>query len=474
MKQSSVDVSTLSKWTLLSNGFGWGVLFGVFYFIFTIASGMLGAGDPQFLLDLEWSDSSLSIFLALYLSMIATIFFFYGYIISAKIAVHPLSQLMVVLPVTVLGFLIWFLTYRSLAGATSDIGDLTWLFFHLFVFWATPIFEMLAHYLSSSELKLVGLFVLFLPGLFTYIGLQSASYWKSRPRKSLPIVWTSTYGFLILSLVVSLLFPRSAMFTLQNYPRVDGATAAIPFGKVLVRELTGVSKVKADRSVRFNTTHDAYVNLITKNTDIIFVSGPSDEELKLAEQHGVKLKLTPIGKDAFIFLVHRENQVDQLTVSQIQDIYSGKSTNWKEVGGEDYPIIAFQREKNSGSQTFMEKKVMKDVPLAQPPTAKKSGGMGGLIEAVADYQNSKSAIGYSFYYFANEMHQNENVKFLKINGVEPNKINIKNDSYPYTAILYAVTREGESSESPANQLLNWIVSEEGSQAIVKGGFIPVK
>lgn len=452
----------------------WGILFSFFYGAFTVISGLLGAGSSPFFLDLAWSDATIFLSLALYLCVIATIFFFYGYFNSAKIPVHRFSKLLVVLPVAFVGFIIWFLTYRSVAGATSNLGSLTWLIFNLFAFWAMPFFETLEHYLSSNEGKIVGLMLIFVPSIFTYLGLQSADYWKSRQRKKLIIPVASTYGVLIVSLTVTLLLPRGTAFTLDSYPRVDGATAAIPFGQVLVRELTGVSKPKADQFVRFNKSHEAYVNLITKGADIIFVSGPSDEELKLAEENGVKLKLTPIGKDAFIFLVHRENQVNQLTVSQVQDIYSGKLTNWKEVEGEDYPIIAFQREENSGSQTFMEKKVMKEVKLADPPKTKKAGGMGGLIEAVADYQNSKSAIGYSFYYFANEMHQNENVKFLAINGVEPNKDNIRNDRYPYTAILYAVTREGEPAESPANQLLNWILSDEGSKAIIEGGFIPVK
>ncbi len=58
----------------------------------------------------------------------------------------------------------------------------------------------------------------------------------------------------------------------------------------------------------------------------------------------------------------------------------------------------------------MVKQVMKGIPLAEPPTVKKAGGMGGLIEAVADYQNAENAIGYSFYYYANEMNKREEIK----------------------------------------------------------------
>lgn len=278
---------------------------------------------------------------------------------------------------------------------------------------------------------------------------------------------------LLLALAGSGLLPKSAPFTLKTLPSMDGATAAIPFGKILVHELTGVNKPKADRSIQFNTTHNAYVNLIDKRADLIFVAGPSEEEVALAASKGVKFKLTPIGKDAFIFLVHRNNPVSQVTISQLKDIYSGKLTHWKEVGGNDNRIVAFQREKNSGSQTFMEQKIMKGLPLAEPPKEKKSGGMGGLIEAVADYHNADNALGYSFYYYASEMNKHEAVKFLAVEGVEPNKDNIRSEKYPFTAVLYAVTREDEPADSPASRLVSWILSSAGSQAVEDGGYIPI-
>lgn len=67
------------------------------------------------------------------------------------------------------------------------------------------------------------------------------------------------------------------------------------------------------------------------------------------------LKLTPIGREAFVFFVNKRNPVDSLTVEQIKDIYSGTVTNWKEVGGKKASIRAFQREENSGSQTKLQK-----------------------------------------------------------------------------------------------------------------------
>ncbi|MNH98034.1 Phosphate-binding protein PstS precursor [compost metagenome] len=472
LEPSKVNTSRL---TLFVHTLTWGIVFLMVYAVFTIIFGMITGLQTGVFLKSEWRDSSLAMTVLLYIGFIAFVFGFYGFAISAKILSNWLLQLLTVVPLALLGFIIWFVTYRSIGGATSDIGNMSWFLFMIYALWAMPIIEYLEYYLpTSNQVKVAALLISFIPSLSTYIGIRCATYiTRHRREAKLWIRFAAIPIILLLALIISILIPKSSEFTWDMYPRVDGATAAIPLGKILVHELTGLNKPMAADKVSFQTTHNAYVNLIENKADIIFVAGPSDEELQLAEQKGVKLKLTPIGKDAFIFLVHQNNSVKQLTVEQIQDIYTGKLTNWQEVQGEDNAIIAFQREKNSGSQTFMEKKVMKDIQLASPPTTQKSEGMGGLIDAVADYENSKHAIGYSFYYFANEMHKREAVKFLAINGVEPNKANIINGQYPYTAILYAVTRENGSIDSSVNRLLEWLASEEGTKAIEQGGFVPI-
>lgn len=75
-----------------------------------------------------------------------------------------------------------------------------------------------------------------------------------------------------------------------------------------------------------------------------------------------------IGRDGFVFVENKENKVDNLTIEQIQNIYTGKIRNWSEVGGEDAEIIAYQREKNSGSQNLMEKMVMKGLEMMEVPS----------------------------------------------------------------------------------------------------------
>ncbi|HEY9060717.1 MAG TPA: substrate-binding domain-containing protein [Pseudobacteroides sp.] len=417
------------------------------------------------------SDAGLLLLAILYCFIIFSPLGFFGFIMAKRISRSLVRQIIIILPIVIVGILLWYTGYSS---SSRNINDLQWILYYLYAMWGMTIISGLEDYVSNPGILVyLSLAAVIIPCMAFLIGVWADKYLtRYVTRNKIKLVAVGIPFILVLCIFATVLIPKATMFTAYTYPRVDGATAAIPFGKVLIKELAGASKRKANK-VSFSTTHDAYVNLIEKKADIIFVAGPSDEELKLAEQNNVKMKLTPIGRDAFIFLVHKDNPVNDLTIKQIQDIYSGKVTNWKQVGGADNEMLAYQREKNSGSQTFMENKVMKGISFAEAPTEKKPDSMGGLIDAVADYKNAKNSIGYSFYYFANEMHKRESVKFLSIEGIECNKENITSKKYPFTAVLYAVTREGEAPDSSASKMLQWILGDEGTQAIEEGGFVPM-
>ena len=262
---------------------------------------------------------------------------------------------------------------------------------------------------------------------------------------------------------------KPTMFTESTYPKIDGATAAIPLGKMLARELLGKDIKEAEYFVRFNTTHEAYVNLINKDADIIFAAEPSEKERALAENAGFTLKLTPVGMDAFVFIVNKNNKIDNLSIEEIRGIYSGEIRNWQYFFGKNEEIIAYQRPSNSGSQTLMENVVMKGLTMAEPPTERIPAFMGDMINVIS-YKNSENAIGYTVYYYANEMNKNENIKFLSVNGIPCNKETIREKEYPFSGPLYAVTRENDDNES-VTRLIEYLLSEKGQKTVEKGGFV---
>lgn len=264
------------------------------------------------------------------------------------------------------------------------------------------------------------------------------------------------------------------LFTKDTYPRVDGSTATIPLSEDIAAHLLGLSQKEVSSFIKHNKTHNAYVNLIVGNADIIFVTEPSDEELQLAKNNNIELEVIPVVKDAFVFLANVENPVESLTIKEIQDIYQGNITNWKEVGGEDTEIIAYQRPKNSGSQTSMENIVMNGLPMAEAPKEKVPAEMGELIDRVAGYDNSDKALGYSVFFFANSMYKMDTFKLLGVNGVKPDKETIRKDEYPFTSAYYAVINKSQSEDSPARKLLNFILSDEGQKIAGETGYVPVK
>ncbi|RCW72019.1 PstS family phosphate ABC transporter substrate-binding protein [Saliterribacillus persicus] len=261
----------------------------------------------------------------------------------------------------------------------------------------------------------------------------------------------------------------------ENLPVLVGATALYPLYAAFVKAVypEGDYNLEDDENIVLaSQTGNAYQNLFRGEVDIIFTAGPSERQEKQAENRNVSLDLTPIGKEAFVFFVHADNPVTELTVKEVQAIYSGEITNWNQVGGKDEEIRAFQRPADSGSQTMLEK-VMDGKRLMEPPTDEIVSGMGGIIRETANYKNKTDAIGFTFRYFASEMVDKGKIKFVQIDGIDPNKENINNDTYPFTAEFYAITRtDYDNNNIPL--LIDWITSEQGQQIIEKTGYVPLK
>jgi phosphate transport system substrate-binding protein len=225
----------------------------------------------------------------------------------------------------------------------------------------------------------------------------------------------------------------------------------------------------ADTHFPCSTTAEAYEALIYGRADAIFVAQPSKGQLAKAKTAGVELKITPIGREAFVFFVNTANPVTNLTLDQVRDIYSKRVTNWKQVGGRDEAITPFQRPEDSGSQTAMLAMVMKDQAIAQPLKEERISGMGGIVNEVAGYRDMSGAIGYSFRWYATVMNSNPSIRLLTIDGVEPTAANIRNGSYPLTGELNIVTTNTRNPN--VQKLIDWTVSAEGQALIEKAGYV---
>jgi phosphate transport system substrate-binding protein len=267
----------------------------------------------------------------------------------------------------------------------------------------------------------------------------------------------------------------------RDYPKLDGAEALIPVyaaaANAIYRKIETPDDKDNKTDSRWKTVSlsraspAAYKVLLDGKADMIFAAAPSEEQKKEAAEKGITYTLTPIGKEAFVFLVNEQNPMTSLSVEQIRDIYSGKINDWKEVGGAPAKIMAFQRNQGSGSQTAMLR-LMGETPIRKPLEAESIGSMGGLLRGVADYRNLDSAIGYSFRYYATVMNSVPGIRLLAVNGVAPTTENIRNGTYPFTKDFYIVTARPLSEN--AAKLRDWFVSDEGQRFIAETGYVPLK
>ena len=278
----------------------------------------------------------------------------------------------------------------------------------------------------------------------------------------------------------------------EDMPIMDGAEACYPLyasvAKAVYKDIDKIEDEKLTESeescngkiVTFTNTIYGFYRLIDykyyKNyskVDLFFGAHPSASQMKLANDSGIELEITKIGQEAFVFFVEEDNPVDNLTSDQIRAIYSGQITNWKDVGGKDQGIVAFQRPENSGSQTVMID-FMGDVPLDNPKTyTAKVDAMGQVTEKVAQYYGEEGAIGYTFRYFLEELNQEEGIKMLSVDGIYPSLENIENGSYKTVTDLCLITRKNDPNPY-VQKMIDFMLSEDGQFIVRKTGYAGVK
>ncbi|MDR0223198.1 MAG: substrate-binding domain-containing protein [Oscillospiraceae bacterium] len=251
--------------------------------------------------------------------------------------------------------------------------------------------------------------------------------------------------------------------------RIDGSSSMLPLHEAL-RERFG----KGEKYAAHSKTVDAFEKLLAGETDILLSVDFSDELLEKAENAGVRLVKKAITREAFVFLVNENNPVKSLTEGQIRDIYSGKITNWKDVGGDDAPISAFQRNRDSGSQIRMEK-FMGDVTLTEEDVIYYNQ-MGAVIETVSDYDKGLYSIAYNMYTFTENQYANgeNNVTMLAVNGVYPDDSSIFDETYPiviYNYIFYA--DNNPRAAEFAKNLYAFLMSDEGQRLTGASGYVNV-
>ncbi len=264
----------------------------------------------------------------------------------------------------------------------------------------------------------------------------------------------------------------------DEFPVTDGSTACIPLIAQIMADTTGMDLETAQTCVQTHTTAGAWENLsLYGDYDggtklIIAYEAPESVKAEMASQGG-PVEQKPIGRDALVFIVNEDNPVKSLTQQQLRDIYSGKITNWKDVGGNDHEIVAFQRGENSGSQTLFQKLLIQGGELMDAPSELTPTEMGYLVDSIAEYNNTANAIGFSVYYYIDQMYSKPGLRLLAVDGVTPSNETIASQSYPLCNEFYAAVRQDSAAGTPERQVYDWLSTDAGRSCIEKSGYVAV-
>ena len=287
------------------------------------------------------------------------------------------------------------------------------------------------------------------------------------------VKWVLLAALLLALLLVVPAMAAAPQVSVDDYPIVDGSTATLPLSYALMQAATGATPEVAQAAISHSKTTESFYALVDNRADLLLVYEPSQDAYDYASQSGVKLLVKPIGRDALVFLVNPANPVQSLTWDQLIDVYTGKAANWKDVGGEDLPIVAYQRIENSGSQVMMEKQVMQGTLMMDAPKELRTDEMAELIDEVASFKDAPSAIGYSVYYYVHNMYSNANIRLLQVDGVAPDNGAIASGNYPFTQDFYAVIRADAPADSIQRKLYDWLTTTEGQALITGAGYVAV-
>lgn len=225
---------------------------------------------------------------------------------------------------------------------------------------------------------------------------------------------------------------------------ISGTSVLKTFYTEALGEFLGLSKSELKEQSIVASTNEAYTNLINGDQQVIFSAFPTEKETKMAELAGVDLQPIPILNGGFVFFVNKDNPVKNLTMTQLYNIYSGTITNWKDLGGKDEPIVAYQRTENSGSQLGMYKYVINENEITKVSEEMKISDTKDIIKEVS---SNTGSIGYSFYYYMEKNKSSNDVKMIAVNGVNPSKKTIASAKYPLTTYTYAIITTEEKTKS---------------------------
>lgn len=261
--------------------------------------------------------------------------------------------------------------------------------------------------------------------------------------------------------VLLVVFGSSTVFAAQSVV-IKGSTTVLP-----VAQGASEAYMKAHPGVNISLSGggsgDGIKALIDKSTDIANSSRDmKKEEISLARSKGVNPVSHKVAIDAIVPIVNPRNKVNGLTIDQLSQIFQGKITNWKEVGGDNMTIVVVSRDSSSGTFESWGHLVLNNAKVT--PRAQMQASNGAIVQAVS---KNKYAIGYIGIGYLNK-----SVKGLTVNGIKASAQTALSKQYPVARPLFMFTNGQPSGETAG--FIKFLLSPAGQKIVKKEGFVPVK
>ena len=266
-----------------------------------------------------------------------------------------------------------------------------------------------------------------------------------------------------ISIILLLTLAASSM----QAQRIKGSDTVLPVAQQTAERVMALNP-DARITVTGGGTGVGISALLDGTTDIAMASRPIkfSEKMKV-KSAGKEVEEVIVAYDALAVVVHPSNPVKQLTRQQLEDIFRGKITNWKQVGGDDRKIVVYSRETSSGTYEFFKESVLKNKnymssSLSMPAT-------GAIIQSVSQ---TKGAIGYVGLAYLSPRVKSLSVSYDGKHFAPPTMESATDKSYPIVRPLYYYYNTENAGQ--VNPLISFILSPAGQEIIKKSGYIPVK
>jgi phosphate transport system substrate-binding protein len=241
---------------------------------------------------------------------------------------------------------------------------------------------------------------------------------------------------------------------------IKGSTTVLPLAQTTL-EAYMKANPGAKISLSGGGSGDGIKALIDKSTDIANSSREiKDKEVELAKSKGVSPVASVVAVDAIVPIVNPRNRVRNLSVDQLSQIYQGKITNWKEVGGDDLQIVVISRDSSSGTFEAWAEMVLHKAKVT--PRAQLQASNGAIVQAVS---KNRYAIGY-----VGLGYLNKSVSPLAVNGVQASAGTALSGQYPVSRPLYMYTNGQPAGE--VAEYIKFVLSPAGQNLVEKAGFVP--